>query len=99
MKNPLRNREQGHNQKHRGKVCIECGVDEFTVYEVVPNLHYTGLSSHHLLPVSKGGSRHNGLATLCEKCHRAIHTVEGKFSWRHVNQELTEKYKRLLGID
>lgn len=47
---------------------------------------------HHVTPYSSGGSIKNGgvVAPICTACHIAAHTVNGRFSWSHVNEGIAK---------
>ena len=82
----------------RASHCQGCGMDDKTTYAIWGKIGLTteGLSTHHLTPVMGGGRVADGVVTLCDNCHRAIHTVNGKYYTRHINQELTAHYRALL---
>lgn len=82
-----RKREHYHVKKHRkaNPDCFGCG----STYAKTGDYN----EIHHLIPLHLGGTHKDGLVTLCKKCHRAIHTVNGQFYYQHVNAEITEQYR------
>jgi len=65
--------------------CEVCGVDNFAWVKVSENSYYKGLSVHHKIPRSKRGNDFpENLITLCEVCHRNMHTVNGVLNWSKI---------------
>jgi 5-methylcytosine-specific restriction endonuclease McrA len=71
------------NQRKRN--CEVCGVGNNEYYPIAldrPNHLVLGLSVHHIIPVSRGGTDEPAnLKTVCERCHKEEHRVDGKINY------------------
>lgn len=99
MATTLHKRDAAYRRKRRQKNCHGCSISDSVYYQMGNSNSTTkGLETHHLIPIKQGGTAKDGIVTLCYNCHRAIHTVEGKFNWHHVNPELTKHYFELIAV-
>lgn len=75
-------------RKYKKINCEICGVTDNDPVKIDIGSTYYGLSVHHLIPKNIGGNDEiNNLITLCQKCHREKHTVNGKLNWHLVKEE------------
>jgi len=73
--------------KHKKKNCEVCGLSDNEWCFLNYNYKCMGLSVHHIFPKNKGGSDNiTNLLTVCEKCHRKKHTIDGKLNWFMTNE-------------
>lgn len=79
----------------RKKQCQWCGCGTKPKAPDALGRVHSGLNVHHLVPITSGGSVHDGLVTLCNDCHLLVHTIDGGRDWRHVNPEMTEQLKAI----
>lgn len=77
----------------RKKHCQHCGCGPNPKIPDALGRVRSGLNVHHIKPISSGGSVNDGLVTLCDTCHRLVHTVSDTLNWREVDAEITDKLK------
>ena len=85
----LRKSEQQKCRKHRKEYCENCWVPAYISYPSV----------HHIKPICLWWSVKDWVITLCERCHRFVHTINWKLNYSMVDEKITEKFLILVSND
>lgn len=81
-------------RKTRKYYCQDCGLP-YSKACVVNGTAYKGLSLH-LINQETTTIEEPAFITLCEKCHRNAHSIDGKLNYKSVNPELALKHRKIV---